>query len=61
MVVCLLLYLSGALSAGALIDASGLKGTSVGGAAVSEKHANFLVNADNASAAVRLAQQLTAG
>jgi UDP-N-acetylmuramate dehydrogenase len=37
-------------SAGALIDRSGCKGWSVGGAAVSEKHANFLVNVGNATA-----------
>ena len=30
--------------AGALIEQCGLKGTSVGGAAVSEKHAGFIVN-----------------
>lgn len=37
-------------SAGRLIDASGLKGATVGGAMVSEHHANFLVNRGGASA-----------
>jgi len=37
--------------AGRLIEASGLKGLTVGGAAISEKHANFIVNTGNASAA----------
>jgi len=36
--------------AGRLIEASGLKGTRVGAAVVSEKHANFLVNDGNATA-----------
>ena len=35
--------------AGALIEQSGLKGTSVGGAQVSEKHAGFIINKDNAT------------
>lgn len=35
--------------AAALIDECGLKGTSVGGAAVSEKHAGFIVNTGNAT------------
>ncbi len=36
--------------AGALIEQSGLKGKSVGGAQVSEKHAGFLINKGGASA-----------
>lgn len=35
--------------ASALIEAAGLKGVAVGGAAVSEKHAGFIINRDNAS------------
>jgi UDP-N-acetylmuramate dehydrogenase len=42
-------------SAGRMIDELGLKGHSVGRAQVSEKHANFFVNADRASAADMLA------
>jgi len=37
--------------AGKLIEDSGLKGFSVGGAMVSPKHCGFVINADNASAA----------
>ena len=35
--------------AGALIEQSGLKGYTVGGAQVSEKHAGFVINKDNAT------------
>jgi len=37
-------------SAGALIDKAGLKGLSLGGAKISPKHANFIVNTGKASA-----------
>lgn len=40
------------VSAGRLIDECGLKGLSVGGARVSEKHANFIINEGNSSADV---------
>ncbi len=36
--------------AGALIEAAGLKGMKVGGAQVSEKHANFIINQNHATA-----------
>jgi UDP-N-acetylmuramate dehydrogenase len=38
-------------NAGRLIESCGLKGVSIGGAQISEKHANFIVNKSNASAA----------
>ncbi|MBR3726742.1 MAG: hypothetical protein IKN21_04005, partial [Prevotella sp.] len=41
--------------AGALIEQAGLKGRSVGGAQVSEKHAGFVVNTGGATAADILA------
>ena len=37
-------------SAGRLIDACGLRGTRLGGASISEKHANFIVNEGGATA-----------
>ena len=50
------------LSAGALIDQAGLKGTKVGGAEISTKHANFIVahpgaKADDVMALVKLIQE----
>ena len=41
--------------AGRLIEAAGLKGLRIGGAEISSKHANFVVNVDNAVAADVLA------
>ncbi|HSW89732.1 MAG TPA: UDP-N-acetylmuramate dehydrogenase [Patescibacteria group bacterium] len=38
------------VAAGFLIEAAGLKGTTTGGAQVSEKHATFLINSGSASA-----------
>lgn len=37
--------------AGRLVEAAGMKGRRVGGAQISPRHANFIVNVDNASAA----------
>ena len=42
-------------SAGRMIDELGLKGLSVGDARVSDRHANFFINAGHASAADMLA------
>lgn len=39
------------LSAGALIEQAGLKGTKVGNAEVSDRHANFIITHENATAA----------
>ena len=48
-------------SAGRLIEASGMKGRRVGGAAISDKHANFIVNEGDATAAdvVNLMRQVS--
>jgi UDP-N-acetylmuramate dehydrogenase len=40
----------GFLPAGVLIEAAGLKGFQIGGVKISEKHANFIVNVENARA-----------
>ena len=37
------------IAAGYLIDKTGLKGEKIGGAQISKKHANFIINAENAS------------
>jgi UDP-N-acetylmuramate dehydrogenase len=49
-------------SAGRLIEAAGLKGTRIGGAVVSDKHANFIVNDQKGTAADvrRLAERVQA-
>lgn len=52
----------GGMSAGKLIDAAGLRGQRSGGAEISEKHANFIVNrgqatAEDVIALIRLAQK----
>ena len=49
-------------SAGRLIEAAGLKGLRIGGAVVSEKHANFIVNDQKGTAADvrRLAEHVRA-
>ena len=39
------------LQAWALIDKAGMRGAKVGGAVVSEKHANFIINTGGATAA----------
>jgi len=41
---------NGFLPAGVLIEAAGLKGFQIGGAKISEKHANFIVSVGNAKA-----------
>jgi UDP-N-acetylmuramate dehydrogenase len=41
---------AGGIPAGQIIDELGLKGTQIGGAKISEKHGNFIVNVSNAHA-----------
>ena len=57
---CFFLNPSKGPSAGELVDMAGLKGLSVGGAQVSTKHANFVVNKGGATASdvISLAQQV---
>ncbi len=43
-------FMNGEISAGKLIEGCGLKGHKSGGACISEKHANFIVNVGGASA-----------
>ena len=46
---CGSVFRNSTLPAGKLIEDAGLKGISIGGASVSEKHANFIINNGNAS------------
>lgn len=48
-------FKNGEIPSGKLIEACGLKGAGVGGARISEKHANFIVNAGGATASDYLA------